>query len=716
MHPGGWATFPTYPSGITRNRPDRARAGGARYARAVRFLRLLLGASALIALLVLPACDGALDADAGPPPEDAARDAGPPPDAGPITCEPDTSGPVEAVFTLPRGGDDEAFFDLPWPTDLRRTEAGTVDMSAFPARRNMFVQRYLDAMTERLDGFGTNGAVYFRFSRPIDESALPTRPEQSLEASARVFLVDVDPDSPERGARHPIVAHYQDCPTRYWSAHTLAIRPVYGLPLASARTYAAVVTTDLRAADGEAFARSADLEALLAGSGDAAVVEAAAVHEPALTALEETGIARDTILSLAVFTTQDAIGETIAVRDWMHAEYPAPTVRTAEAESLAPRYLLVSGTYGPVPVFQAGEIPYSAVEDGGDITLDASGAPTVHGEYDARFTLTIPTSPMPETGYPIVLYAHGTGGDSRTVVRNDTAAALARHGIAAMGVDQIHHGDRNPTEVDPSILFFNIPNPLAARDNNRQSALDVVQQARLVEGLTFDVELVERDGMPVRFDPARTWFMGHSQGGLNGPIFMAIDDGASAGVLSAASAVITPSLIEKVQPLVIPEIVVALLNLPGRDYREAFHFEGFTVEHPIATLLQTWLEPSDASNYAHLVFQAPREGFAPKSVLMTEGLRDAFSPPTSIEALAGAMRVPQIRPVESALVSLRLAGIEPLDAPATGNVAGGAATAGLLQFPDDGHFAIFENADAEAQYLGFFESLVTGGPGTIPAP
>lgn len=677
----------------------------------MRFPRFLLGAAAL--LLVLPACDGVVAVDSGPRPMDAGRDAGPPPDSGPVVCTPEPTGPVEAVFVLPTGAEGEGFFDLPWPSDVRRTAEGTIDMTGFPTRRNPFVQRYLDAMTERLDGFGTNGAVYFRFSRTIDAGALPERPEQSLEDGAAVFLVDVDPDSPDVGTRHPIALHFQDCPTRFWSAHTLAIRPVYGLPLASDRTYAAVVTTGLNSADGEPFARSADLEAVLAGESDAAVD---AIYGPALDALEAAGVTRDAILSLAVFTTQDATGETIAIRDWMHAEYPAPSVVTVETDRVAPRYERVAGTYGPVPIFQAGELPYANAEDGGDITLDATGAPTVHGEYDARFSLTIPTSPMPAGGYPIVLYAHGTGGDFETVVRNDTAEKLAALGIASMGVDQIHHGARNPTATDPSILFFNIPNPLAARDNNRQSALDIVQQARLVPGLTFDTGLVERDGMPVRFDPAQTWFMGHSQGGLNGPIFLAIDDGARAAVLSAASSVITPSLIEKVEPLVIPDIVVALLNLPGGDYMQAFALEGFTVEHPVATLLQTWLEASDASNYAHLVFSSPREGFAPKSVLMTEGLRDAFSPPTSIEALAGAMRTPVVQPVGSPLVSLRLAGVDPVAPPVTGNVAGGAATAGLLQFPDDGHFAIFDNETAEAQYLGFFGSLLEGGPGTIPSP
>src|SRR5690606_8339139 len=158
-------------------------------------------------------------------------------------------------------------------------------------------------------------------------------------------------------------------------------------------------------------------------------------------------------------------------------------------------------------------------------------------------------------GYPLVLYAHGTGGDHRSFVRDGTAAQLARRGVAAMGVDQIHHNERNPTSTDPAILFFNFPNPDAARDNNRQSALDVVQQARLVPNLVIPNEGAHaelRMTDTIRFDEDQVFFMGHSQGGLNGPIFLAIDDGARAAALSAASGVLTPSLIHKLEPVPIP--------------------------------------------------------------------------------------------------------------------------------------------------------------------
>ena len=130
-----------------------------------------------------------------------------------------------------------------------------------------------------------------------------------------------------------------------------------------------------------------------------------------------------------------------------------------------------------------------------------------------------------------------------------------------------------------------------------------------------------------------------------------------------------------------------------------------------------FLDSSDPANYARSIFDRPRDGFAPKSVLMTEGLMDRYAPPTSIEALASAMRSPQVRPVHAVIEGLSALGVADIAPPVSGNIAGGAATAGVLQFPDDGHFAVFENPTAAAQVFDFLGSLESDGlPGTIPAP
>jgi hypothetical protein len=647
-----------------------------------------------------------VDADAGAP------DAGP----EPIDATPYDAGPPRAIFEIPRS-DEDPLLDMPWPSDVRRTTDGMVDVRAFPnPRRNRLVQSYVDAITARLRGFATNGAAYFRFSHEVDAASLPATPEASIAEGASVFFVDVDPASPTRLERHPAVVIAQEDATLFWPGHTVAIRPVHGIPLAGGRRYAAVVLRTVRPTMGGEFGRDDDFAALLAGSGDAAVEAARPLHREALDALIEAGVAEDDVLALAVFTTQDPVAELALYRDWMHAEYPAPTAR-ADAWMRMDRatHTEITGEYGPVPVFQEGTIPYES--EGGMMEPGADGEPVVHGEYDARFALTLPlpVMPMPAEGYPLVLYAHGTGGDYRSFVSDGTGSRLAAIGIATMGIDQIHHGARNPGDGSPEVLFFNILNPDAARDNNRQSALDIVQQARLVDGLVIPLAVVDRGGAEVRFDPSRVYFFGHSQGGLVGPLFLGIDDGVGAAVVSAGSAVLGYALLQKTEPLSIPEVLRVALQLPGPNLEEAFAIEGLGFEHPVVTLLQSWIEASDGSNFGHLAFASPREGFAPKSILSTEGLMDTFSPPGSIEALAVSMRVPQVDPVARRLAQYDLLGIPAASGAVSANVAGGAATAGLLQYPEQGHFAVFRDASAQARIRGFFESALAGVP-VIPAP
>ncbi|MGF1468244.1 MAG: hypothetical protein ACFCGT_19150 [Sandaracinaceae bacterium] len=653
-------------------------------------------------LLLAVGCSASITTDAAVP--DLGADA---------TVEP---ADATALFVLPRPTVEPFFYDLPWPTELRRAPSGRVDVTGFPNPLSQpIVTGFVTAINARLDGWGTNAAVYFRFDASIDPSSLPATPEASLAADASVFLLDV-----ESGQRHPVVWHYQDEATQYWAEHTLAVRPVYGLPLAGGRPYVAVVTDRVRTAAGGLLRADEDLAALLSGaSSDVVVTEARALHQPALDALAGAGVPPAEVRSLAYFVTQDPTADMLRLREWLLASYPAPSadVGAWTLRASAPSYQEVNGRYGPSPIVQAGALPYLAT--GGEIVLDASGAPTVHGEFDPRFSLVLPQTPMPDDGYPVVIYAHGTDGDYRSVVRTGLAVDLAEAGIATMGVDQIHHGERN-AGGDPGLLFFNVLNPDAARDNVRQSALDVVQQARLLADLAVPLGIADRDGRPVVFDANEVYFIGHSQGGLNGPLFLAIDGAARGAVLSASTGVIAPALREKTMPddPSIPELVVSFLQLSGDSVEEAFETEGFVVEHPIPNLLQTWIEAADAVNYASRLGRDRPAALGPLSVVMTEGLLDAWSPPLSIEALAGAIGLPVVRPVESVIDALRLRGIDPVTAPVTGNLGG--ATGGLLQYPDDGHFLIFQNPAARTRVIDFLDSLTEEAPGqeagTIGAP
>ena len=81
--------------------------------------------------------------------------------------------------------------------------------------------------------------------------------------------------------------------------------------------------------------------------------------------------------------------------------------------------------------------------------------------------------------------------------------------------------------------LLQLPQPRRrARDNPKQGALDDFQLLRLVKAI--DVAAAPTTGAPIKFDPARIYFKGHSQGGLTGPLFLAAEPEVKAAVLSGA--------------------------------------------------------------------------------------------------------------------------------------------------------------------------------------
>ncbi|WP_437592171.1 hypothetical protein [Sorangium sp. So ce1000] len=627
----------------------------------------------------------------------------------------------------------ERFFDAPWPSDLRR-EGGAVRLDGYTnPRRLRILDEYIHDMDSVLDGFSPVAAGFLRFAGPIDVSSLPTTPALAMSPLGSVQLIDVDPGSPARGERRPISVYFRREAGVYWPANTLAFMPLMGFPLRPRTRYALVVTDAVRAEGGGAVEASPELRQALgidrASAADDAVREALA---PAVDEIEAAGVDRERIVHLTVFTTSDPTAELFALRDHLLASVPPPEPRPALWRRLSHEETWdeYAGVYGPSPNFQIGRAPYLSEDDGGGFGTKA-GEPMISSYFDLRFSLTVPAAsrcPMPEAGYPIVLFAHGTGGDYRSYIRSGTGQGLARRCLAVMGVDQIFHGARPEAPRDPAqagLLFYNVQNVAAARTNARQSALDEVQRARLFTASRMAVPAgVSSTGEEIRFDPSKILFFGHSQGGLNGPLYLAADDSARGGVLSGASAVMSVTLLEKTNP---PPSIAALvksvfLGLVGEEEGEVNEF------HPAISLAQSIVDVVDPIHYAARLFVAPRDGFAPKSIYMTEGINpdgsgDTYAPPRGIEMHALAMGLPLQLPAQRPIREYGFGGPAPVEVPPgglAGNLAGGRASGVLAQWPvpegSDGHFVVFDVPAAAAQAHGFLQNLADAPRGRVPAP
>lgn len=648
---------------------------------------------------------------------------------------------VASLFVVPSSLDElreERFFEHPFPSDVRREADGSARFTGWPNPfQNVLIGEYTKSTDHLLDGFSPAAPAYLRFTGPIDPTSLPKDPPASIAADASVQIVDVDPASPEKGQRRLVQLHWQEAVTdgSYWQPNTLAVMPILGRPLRPKTRYAVVVTNKVRAKGGGTIARSSDLEEVL-GTRPASprTQQTKDLFAPALGELASAGIAANDIVHLTVFTTNDPTAELFAIADDVKANVTPPTAADWTAKDSSADYDVYEGSYGPSPNYQGGTTPYRKPPDGGGFVFE-NGKPKLQGTFDLRFALAVPKAdkcPAPPSGYPVVLYAHGTGGDYRSFLDDGTGRALAQRCLASMGVDQIFHGTRpgSPAPNDPQrdskiqLLFFNFDNAFAARTNNRQSAIDVVQQARLFTETKVKVPAnVSRTASEIGFDPGRVLFFGHSQGGLNGPLFLAASDLARGGVLSGAGSMLVVALLEKTKPVDVAGAVRVLLGLADEERAKELN-----VFHPGLALTQTIVDATDPIHYGAFITTTPRAGFAPKSIFQTEGIAadgegDTYAPPRGIEALAVSMSLPRVAPGVRVIPEAQwanLADVSLSPSGVRGNLAGGRATGALAQYPprngSDGHFVVFDVPEARSQAATFCRDLADDPIGRLAPP
>ncbi len=612
-----------------------------------------------------------------------------------------TGEPTTAHFGLP--GATEDFYDLPYPNDLRRhPDSNTLDLSEFPT--NSLIVNSFRAAAEELDGFSLNGAMYARFDGAIDETSLPD-PASSVTETAAVYVVDVDPESPDYGMKTPVVVRFRPTGNETIGINNLVVRPYPGFPLAEGTTYAFVVTTRARGTNGESIETAPGFAELASTSmtTDQPLVWARSQYQPLFDYLDEAGgDSRSDVATAAVFTTQHATSVAQAIRAAVFNTVPPDAFDVMSPDPpKGGRFRTITGNY-LAPNFQAGNPPYKVAPDG-RIDVGSDGRAIITRMEPMRFMLTVPTTPMPATGWPLCIYAHGTGGSWSSFVGDGTADLLAKEGIAVVSTDQVLHGPRNPGG-DPELDFFNFGNVYAARDNALQGFADAWSQMRLVINAQLDA-----GGSIHTFDANKVFFFGHSQGGVTGPGFVAFEPTLKGAILSGTAGVLYENLLHKTEPLDIPGLVEQFARDNPMDEN-----------NPSLALVQMWIERSDSVNYAPLMVRMPPmvDGaqIPPRAIFQTEGFTDNYSPNIGIEAFATALGadIVQLAASKEILgVTLRGRGIVP--APITNNVNN--TTAVLAQYNmrpgSDGHFVVFDIPAAQQHAAKFLGTLARTGQATV---
>ncbi|MDP2560217.1 VolA/Pla-1 family phospholipase [Psychrobium sp. 1_MG-2023] len=136
---------------------------------------------------------------------------------------------------------------------------------------------------------------------------------------------------------------------------------------------------------------------------------------------------------------------------------------------------------------------------------------------------------MPDSGWPVLIYSHGITSTKETLL--SFAGSMAEAGIAVIAIDHPLHGDRAGSVKLPEAMggievplsasgadgkpeaYLNVASLLTARDNLRQSELDLL-------ALRLAVNKLPELGTAI--DPFNVSFLGQSLGSVTGITFTAV--------------------------------------------------------------------------------------------------------------------------------------------------------------------------------------------------
>lgn len=616
-------------------------------------------------------------------------------------------------------GNEINFFKFPFPNDYRMDSDATVALSGYPGETLFLINKMVDVADDQLKGFGTYSAVFITFDSPIDPTSLPQTAAESITDASSVILVNLT-----TGERVPILVKFWPERSNYNPANMVSAAPFYGFPMQEDSEYALIIKRSVTDINGNPLGAPKLFEQIKCGVVDPGVEPSQAlvdVYAPLRSYVEnDNSITSKDIAAATVFTTQKITSDMAALRTAVRSITP-PSVSNLSIQNTYTDYVRYQGEI-EIPIYQTGTPPYSS--SGGEIVFN-NGVPQQVTTEVVDFTLTIPTSAQPTAGYPIAVYQHGTGGDYLSFHYNGAAEEMAEEGIAVVGISQpLHYGRDGYDAVTLDLNVFNVNNPIAFRDNVRQSAAEVLFLVYLIEQGVFDVPDAISGVGDIGYDNNNIVFFGHSQGSLTGPPALSVEPNIKGALLSGCGGGLRDTLLYKIKPEInfltystIPEAVAGALGIP---------IEELTIHHPVINLMQMGGEVSDTINFAPHFVKLVDEEYA-KDIMITIGIYDTYVPPIlthSTSVAAGA------NPVSNSFYPFQypswteglgpdysenpydIAGLSVLNPPASNNLTndqGITRTVVAIEYEQgssDGHFVVFNEEEAIDQYTRFFYSLV----------
>src|ERR1043166_4321198 len=377
----------------------------------------------------------------------------------------DGGGTVQARFPSPTSSPPPLYGDAPFPSDLYIGDDGRIGVIDGISLIGFLQADKLQAQLSQLDGFGTRPVVQFFFDTPIDAASVP---EATSSVDDAVFVLDVDRASPAFGHAIPFEWRVEGGGVERRGAIKR------GVVLEEGSHYAAFLTTKLRGASGGHVGGSAGFDVVrhadpntLAG-GFRVTRDAYAV------------LGRDDIVAAAAFTTAHARQHLFRARPVLET-LPAPTVTFDDADVVFAGADRLHALLGTTAYDDRGEerlgwsvetgLPHDNIAaigtgklhgvtfrrkdkdgaarfdaDSGTWSIAASdddriGTPVVDRAVDLPITFAVPSSPMPASGWPVLIFGHGLGGSRAQMLAFIETAA--RSGYVTVAIDADGHGSRH---------------------------------------------------------------------------------------------------------------------------------------------------------------------------------------------------------------------------------------------------------------------------------
>lgn len=535
-----------------------------------------------------------------------------------------------------QGGDD--FYAYPYPSDVRLNARGGPPLKDLPHVAEVGQVLALAQTAGDLQGFPVTPVAWFQ----LDGDVAPRSPDDVVpaRADAPLLWVDIDPDSPTRGALVPLVAQTLE-PDPYVPEHVLAVAPVPGFVLRAGTLHAVVVMRSLGDAAGAELGAPAAFVAALRGEAGGPAAEGMAALRETLELLE---VDPEGVASAAVFTTADAVQTLHALSEQVRDRYDLTIddLALTERSPGLPGYCELRGTM-TVPEFQEGRPPFNTQG------LFAFEGDTLVEQRTTRVpvVVAVPHGLMPAGGWPLALYFHGSGGLADQLVARGPrpqggenavgfgpSHVLAARGFASAGAALPVNPER--VEGASSFAYLNFNNLAAFRDTFRQGAIE--QRLLLDALLDLTVPASALDGCPgptlppgasgFTFDGRQVVAMGQSMGGMYTNIIGAIEPRIRAVVPTGAGGHWSRFILltELLGPGVAEGLLRTLVQVP----------EGvpLTFLHPALHTGQTAWEPSEPMIYTPRLARRPLDGHPVRPIYEPVGLGDSYFPAPVFDAMA----------------------------------------------------------------------------------